>query len=193
MAFCIGTLVLALVVNAFGDLPNSWAYKSAFVTQYAVTGVALVLLPFIPESPTWFVMKGKDEAALKAQMKLGYGEPMALRKIANIKFTLKKAAEEGAGVTYAELFRKSNRRRTLVATMPLTMQAWAGVFWVIGYFIYYAQLAGYSTSMSYKLNITQQVLSTTGNICSVSTSVALLNGSGSSLSVSVVASSHFGE
>jgi hypothetical protein len=167
VAFCIGTLVLALVLNAFGDLPNSWAYKSCFVTQYAVTGLALVFLPFIPETPIWLVMKGRMPEALQAQRKLGSSEQVAERKIAHIKYTLKKASEETEGVTYAELFRKTNLRRTVVACMPLTFQAWSGVYWVIGYFIYYAQLAGYSTSMSYKLNITQQVLSTTGNICSV--------------------------
>lgn len=170
VAFCIGTLVLALILDAFGDLPNSWAYKSCFVTQYGVTGIAILFLPFVPETPTWLVMRGRHDDALKAQRRLGSSEEQAKGKIANIKYTLRKAAEESEGVTYAELFRKSNLRRTIVACMPLTFQAWSGVFWVIGYFIYYAQLAGYSTSMSYKLNITQQVLSTTGNICSVSAS-----------------------
>lgn len=168
MAFCVGTLVLALILNSFGDLPNSWAYKSAFLTQYGVTGVAIIFLPFIPETPTWLVMRGRDEDALKAQKRLGSTDETAPRKIANIKYTLKKAAEESTGVSYFELFRKSNLRRTVVACMPLSFQAWSGVFWVIGYFIYYCQLAGYSTVMSYKLNVTQQVLSTVGNIGSVS-------------------------
>ena len=167
MAFCIGTLVLALVLNAFGDLPNSWAYKSCFVTQYGVTGIALLVLPLVPETPAWLVMRGRYDEAIKSQIRLGSTPQDAPGKIAHIKYTLREAEKETAGVTYAELFRKTNLRRTIVACMPVTMQAWAGVFWVVGYFIYYAQLAGYSTSMSYKLNITQQVMSTFGNICSV--------------------------
>lgn len=113
-------------------------------------------------------MKGRDEQALKSQKRLGTSDEAAPRRIANIKYTLKKAEEETKGATYAELFRKTNLRRTIIACMPLTFQAWSGVFWVIGYFIYYCQLAGYSTGMSYKLNVTQQVLSTFGNMCSVS-------------------------
>lgn len=125
MAFCIGTLVLALVLNAFGALDNSWAYKSIFLTQYFVTGIGILFLPFIPETPAWLVMKGRYDSALKSQKRLGSSEEVAKRKIANIKYTLRKAAEESAGVSYAEVFRKTNLRRTVVACMPLTFQAWS--------------------------------------------------------------------
>lgn len=65
-------------------------------------------------------------------------------------------------------FKKSNLRRTIVASMPLSIQAFSGVFWIAGYATYYFQLAGFSTSMSFKLGIIQQCLSVTGNVMSVS-------------------------
>lgn len=65
-------------------------------------------------------------------------------------------------------FKKSNLRRTIVASMPLSIQAFCGVFWVAGFSTYYMQLAGYSTAMSFKLGIVQQVISMIGNLCAVS-------------------------
>lgn len=168
ISFCVGTLVLSLIVNAYGQLDTEWAYKSAFVTQYGVTGIALFIWPFMPESPTWLISVNKDTQAIKALKRLGQSEAEIEVSLATIKYTLEKAREESSGVTYAELFRKTNLRRTIIASMPLIIQQFSGVNWIAGYFTYYAQLAGYSTAMSYKLNITQQVLSMVGNINSVS-------------------------
>lgn len=91
----------------------------------------------------------------------------ARRAVTQVQYTLEKIQQETEGVTYAQLFRKSNLRRTVVACMPLSIQPFTGVLWVAGYLLYYTQLAGFSVPMSYKLNICQQVLSTTGNITSV--------------------------
>lgn len=64
-------------------------------------------------------------------------------------------------------FRRSNLRPTIIAAMPLSIQAFSGIFWVAGYATYYFQLAGFSTSESFKLGIIQQVASILGNLMSV--------------------------
>jgi len=168
VAFCIGTLVLALIVNAYGTLDNQWAYQSAILTQYFITGIGIAFVYWMPESPSWAMSQDKPDLALAASKRLGMTDSEASRSILNIKMTIDKAAAETEGASYAQLFKKTNRRRTVVAFMPLVIQPFTGVLWVAGYFLYYTQLAGFSTAMSYKLNITQQVLSTVGNITSVS-------------------------
>jgi hypothetical protein len=168
VAFCIGTLVLALIVNAYGTLDNQWAYQSAILTQYFVTGIGIAFVYWMPESPSWAVSKDKHDLAFNASKRLGMSDDEASRSLLNIKMTIEKVAAETEGASYAQLFKKTNRRRTVVAFMPLVIQPFTGVLWVAGYFLYYTQLAGFSTSMSYKLNICQQVLSTSGNITSAS-------------------------
>ncbi|KAL3482758.1 hypothetical protein BJX62DRAFT_245564 [Aspergillus germanicus] len=121
-------LVVALIQNGYGDLPNSWAYKSLFMSQYAVTFTALIFWPFLPESPWYLVRRGKEDQAAKTN----------------------KAETEGVG--YAECFRKSNLRRTILAIGPFTIQAFCAILFIVGYMVYYIQLAGYSTAMSYRLN-----------------------------------------
>jgi hypothetical protein len=159
VSWCIGTLILALVVYVYGDLPSDIAYKSIFFTQYAVTGIAILILPFMPESPAWCISKGKDEQAIKASKRLGLDDEQAQRSVAAQRHTIAVIQAETAGATYAQLFRKSNLRRTMVACMPLTIQPFTGVSWIVsiliglrvergvtytqaGYLLYYTQLAG---------------------------------------------------
>ena len=166
LAFTIGPFMQSFIVNAYGDHDTTWAYKSGFVAQYAVTGIAMILWPFMPESPTWLLTAEKDQKAALALRRLGYSGQRLDQKLAILKLTLTEAKKETDGVTYLECFRKSNLRRTIVASMPLTIQAFSGVFWIAGYATYYYQLGGYSTSMSFRLGIIQQVLSVLGNVCS---------------------------
>lgn len=163
-----GALSSALVVNFTGDQSTRWAYRIAFVAGYGFMGIAALLLPFMPESPWWLVSHGKPEKAIKALEKIGYapGTEAGL-KLTEIKRVLAKTEEETLGATYAECFRRSNLRRTMVAAMPLTIQTFSGVAFVGSYTTYYQQLAGYSASASFKLFIIQQILSGLGNVVSL--------------------------
>lgn len=115
-------------------------------------------------SPWWLASKGRTEKALKNLRKLGHSGDEGFKKLALIELTLAQARQETEGVTYLECFRKSNLRRTIISIMPYNIQTFSGISFVAGYFTYYLQLAGYSTSMSYRLQIAQPVVSIVGNI-----------------------------
>lgn len=100
----------------------------------------------------------------KSLHKLGYTGEKQAKKLAIIEQTLDNVRRETDGVTYLECLRKSNLRRTIISVMPLIIQVFSGITFVAGYFTYYLQLAGYSTSMSYRLQIAQPVLSIVGNL-----------------------------
>jgi SP family general alpha glucoside:H+ symporter-like MFS transporter len=108
--------------------------------------------------------KGKEEKAARALKRLGQSPAEIEKKLANIKVTLEEIRQETEGVTYLECFKKSNLRRTIIAIAPLSIQALSGVYFVSAYATYYFQLAGYSTSASFKLQIVQQSISMIGNI-----------------------------
>lgn len=166
-AYTVGPFVAALILDGIGSSTTRWTYRAVFCSQYGFCAVATLFAPFMPESPWWLASKGKDAKALRSLRSLGYtAEESAEQRLALIKFTLEEVRAETEGVAYLECFRYSNLRRTIISVSPLSIQALSGVLFIASYSTYYAQLAGYSSKMSFKLNITLQVVSMFGNICS---------------------------
>jgi SP family general alpha glucoside:H+ symporter-like MFS transporter len=122
-----------------------------------------ILLADNSRSPWWLVSKGRNDDALKALHKLGYTGERGEQRLSLVQVTLEEVKKETEGVTYAECFRKSNLRRTIISIMPMCIQSLSGIAFVAGYFTYYLQLAGYPTSQSFKIQIAQPVLSIVGN------------------------------
>ncbi|RDW87540.1 hypothetical protein BP5796_03234 [Coleophoma crateriformis] len=167
LAYTVGPLTAALILNSTGTAETRWAYRAVFCAQYGFSVVATLIWPFMPESSWWLASKGKDEKALKSLRRLGHHrEGEAEKRLAEIKLTLEEVKRETQNVSYLECFRVSNLRRTIISIAPLTIQALSGVIFIAGYFTYYAQLAGFSTAMSFQLYVALQAVSMFGNICS---------------------------
>ncbi|KXL42773.1 hypothetical protein M433DRAFT_27678 [Acidomyces richmondensis BFW] len=168
LSYTLGPFTVALIMNSVGNYDNRWAYRAVFCAQYGFAAVVALLVGFMPESPWWLLSKGRDEKALRSLQRLSYSAASGddTKRLANIKVTLEAIRRETEGVTYFECFRKSNLRRTLISMAVLITQQFTGIVFAAGYSTYYAQLAGYSTEMSFKLQIVQQVLSMVGNIMS---------------------------
>lgn len=124
------------------------------------------MISTLARSPWWLVRKGRDALALRSLRRLGHTEAASETTVREIKDTLEQIRQETEGVTYLECFRKSNLRRTIICIAPLLIQTFAGALFTSSYFTYYAQLAGFSTQMSFRLSIVQQALSLAGNVVS---------------------------
>ncbi|CAM1504268.1 Fc.00g018590.m01.CDS01 [Cosmosporella sp. VM-42] len=166
LAYTLGPLVVALIVNETGTFENRWAYRAVFVAQYGFALVATLFVPFMPESPWWLASKGRQEKALKALHRLSSKGDEGEKRLAAINQTLEEIKQETEGATYLECFRKSNLRRTIISIGPLCIQSLCGIAFVASYGTYYMQLAGYSTAESFRLQIVQQVISLVGNVMS---------------------------
>jgi MFS family permease len=166
LAYTLGPLIVALIVHQTGVGTDRWSYRAIFCAQYGFAAIAAVGVFFMPESPWWLVSKDRKEKAIIALNKLGHHGIEADKKLALITNTLEEARHETEGVTYLECFRFSNLRRTMISVAPLSIQSLSGIVFAASYSTYYMQLAGFSTSMSFNLQITQQVLSLVGNVMS---------------------------
>ncbi|KAM5351789.1 hypothetical protein ACJ41O_004512 [Fusarium nematophilum] len=166
LAYTLGPFAVALIVNETGTFSNRWAYRAVFCAQYGFAVVATVFVFFMPESPWWLASKGHQERALKSLARLGSKGEEGEKRLAAINKTLDEVKRETEGATYLECFRKSNLRRTIISIAPLMIQSLCGIAFVASYATYYIQLAGYSTSESFKLQIVQQAISMIGNIMS---------------------------
>ncbi|KAI8654489.1 MFS domain-containing protein [Fusarium keratoplasticum] len=166
IAFTLGPFIVSLIANETGSRTTRWAYRAIFVSQYGISGLGFLILPFMPESPWWLVDHNKMDRAVKSLNRLGYDAVDTEKRLAVIQLTLQEIRKETDGASYLECFRKSNLRRTIISVAPMSIQALCGVFFVAAYATYYQQLAGYTADESFKLGIAQQVLSMLGNITS---------------------------
>jgi sugar porter (SP) family MFS transporter len=166
LAYTLGPLTVALIVNSTGVYTNRWAYRAVFCAQYGFAATAAIFVWFMPESPWWLTSKDRHADALNALRGLGHCGQEGEQKLAQIVTTLEEVLRETQGVTYLECFRKSNLRRTIISIMPLSIQALSGIAFAASYSTYYMQLAGYSAAFSFKLQIIQQVISLVGNVMS---------------------------
>lgn len=166
IAICFGGLCAAILTEYAGTQDSRWAYRTGFASEYGFVVVSAVLLPFMPESPWFLVGRGKTKQALGMLQRLSYSEVDAEGEVKTILNTLEKSRIETSGASYIDCFRRSNLRRTMISVAPSSIQALSGVAFVASYSTYYQQLAGFSTQMSFRLFITQQILSIFGNFCS---------------------------
>ncbi|CAO2653367.1 Nn.00g027780.m01.CDS01 [Neocucurbitaria sp. VM-36] len=164
VSYGIGPLTASIIIKYTAAVETRWAYRTIFCSQWGFAGVALLVWPFMPESPWWLVSKGRNDQALKSLHMLGYTGDRGEECLALAQVTLEEVKKETEGVTYAECFRKSNLRRTIISIMPMCIQSLSGISFVAGYFTYYLQLAGYSTDQSFKLQIAQPTLFIVGNL-----------------------------
>lgn len=49
LAYTLGPLVAALIVNDTGTFTNRWAYRAVFCAQYGFAVFATIAVPFMPE------------------------------------------------------------------------------------------------------------------------------------------------
>lgn len=162
VAFSIGPLVCFIINYSQSNNLTRWGYRSIFAAQWGFAAVSMIVLLFVPESPTYYVLQNKQEKAKKAYEKL-LGDPVsAMHQLAVLTDTVRKAEEVSSGATYIDCFRGTNLRRTLVACAPFIFCPFSGVYFTGNYTSYWFQLAGYDASMSFKLTIAAQVCSILG-------------------------------
>ncbi|TDZ20968.1 Major facilitator-type transporter ecdC [Colletotrichum orbiculare MAFF 240422] len=128
-------------------ISGQWSYRLAFSMTFLVPTLFAIVLPFLPESPVWYVKKGRDDDARRAIVKL-YGETVDVEeRLGFIKSELETEAGEASAAkktSWAAIFTKEHRWRTLVAVLGLQSQNFSGGYFANTYQTYYLELVGQS-------------------------------------------------
>ncbi|KAJ5123787.1 MFS hexose transporter [Penicillium atrosanguineum] len=162
----VGQLIVSIIINCTGDVSSRWAYRAVFLSQYGVWVIAVGFLPFMPESPWWLLARGHRAKAEGALIRLGYPAEEIEANMTRIQLTLDGVRHETEGASFAECFRKTNLRRTIISVAPMAIQALCGIAFVVSYATYYIELAGYTTVDAYRIWIGIVGLAMFGNMCS---------------------------
>ncbi|KAL4886970.1 general substrate transporter [Aspergillus karnatakaensis] len=119
---------------AFADGPVAWRFPLAFQLVFIV--IIYMVVPFLPESPRWLIIKGRDDEALKILSDIEdkpQTDPFVLSQLQSIKYAVE--YERSNGMSWGELLRGrgSNKsgtktiRRLILGMGTQSMQQFAGI------------------------------------------------------------------
>uniref|UniRef100_A0A060TJ03 ARAD1D51040p n=1 Tax=Blastobotrys adeninivorans TaxID=409370 RepID=A0A060TJ03_BLAAD len=163
ISYCIGPYICFFINYGISSGTTAWAYRALFCAQWGFAAVALLFLPFMPESPWTYVIKGDSKKALRSYQRLLPTLEDAQRQLQVAEITYAEAQELTKGASFFECFKGTNLRRTMVACVPMILQPMCGVQFTISYTTYYFQLVGFSSHKSFQFTIAAQTLSIAGN------------------------------
>jgi sugar porter (SP) family MFS transporter len=153
LSFVIGQLVASGVLAGCQARTDRWAYDIPFATQVIFPIIILVLLPFCPESPWWLVRRGDVQKAERSLHRLTNGIVDTSALLAHIELTTAIENAETEKSRFIDCLKKTDLRRTIICVMVYAIQPLVGNFLVIGYAVYFFELAGLETSDAFNLGV----------------------------------------
>lgn len=139
-------------VTATGIVYNTWSrkdsgsYKIVMGIQIIYPLLILVTLPFLPETPRYLCMKGREDEALQVLTSLRKDSEQATLELEDIKVSLNIHVDESSWV---DLFKGSNLRRTIIALVIPTVETWQGLSFIGNYLVVF--LISLGTTNTYQL------------------------------------------
>ncbi|KAH8152048.1 uncharacterized protein LAJ45_04042 [Morchella importuna] len=131
----LGSFVISIVNNFTQHIKSDASYRIPIGLLLILPVLIIPGLPFLPESPRWLMKKGREEEARKS-LNLLHKDDVDFSvesEIAFLKATITEQEELNKSSTWADCFRGTNLRRTLLAILIQVMQQFTGVSFIFNY------------------------------------------------------------
>jgi MFS transporter, SP family, general alpha glucoside:H+ symporter len=147
-----GQLFGSIVIFAVNGVEGKAGYLAAFGAQWPLAAAPFILSFFIPESPSYLLMKGQDEkaAAMAKRLYAPRADPQIL--LQTMKASIEEDREVTANASFLACFNHANHRRTWIAILGNLYPALFGLE-LISRSSYFLQLLGMKSSLSLMLLI----------------------------------------
>lgn len=159
-----GQCLAYLVLQQTQYIAGKASYQTLFAVQWPFVAIALIFLPWLPESPYYLIERGQLPQAKKACQQLHDKKFDVEGYIASIQVDLETTSQTQAEASYKECFQGTNRIRTIIATSTFFIQSVSGISWIIGYMAYFLQLGGLTVPQSFNATVGLSFLSLFGNM-----------------------------
>ncbi|RDW91651.1 hypothetical protein BP5796_02816 [Coleophoma crateriformis] len=168
----ISQLVVSCIDQGTESLHNANSYRIPMGLLIVLPGIMIILLPFIPESPTWYIYKGHHAKAEKSLRQINRSMPSydPSADIQNIDDQVAMERQMESQSTWASVFRDPVERRKLIyACGAMLAQQINGIQFWYTYGVVFAQSIG--TAQPFTINTITNVV----QIVAVGLSVLLGN------------------
>lgn len=132
----LGTLTAAAVCLGTAQMESDWAWKTPIACQIPLgVGFALSLFYF-PESPRWLVLRQQTERAQQSLARFYHMEAdaeLVRQQLETIQHYINTEQDQRASVSFLDILRQGNLRRTLISSLVLFGLAISGIAFVTPY------------------------------------------------------------
>ncbi|QKX61315.1 uncharacterized protein TRUGW13939_08463 [Talaromyces rugulosus] len=125
----LGGIIINSVCRGTSGIPTNAAWRTPMFLFYVVPTIVAACIWFIPESPRWLLLQDRVDEALDSLEKLRGSRRDGYDPREELALLQRSLLEEQNQGTYADLFRGSNLKRTLIAMgMNFFLQATGSPF-----------------------------------------------------------------
>ncbi|KAJ4365383.1 hypothetical protein N0V95_000530 [Ascochyta clinopodiicola] len=161
----IGQLIAIAVIKSMFGRTDEWAYRIPYALQWMWFPILITAVYLAPESPWWYVRKGRYDDAKRSLLRLTSPKPGSTfdadETVDMMRHTNELEKEMTAGTTYLDCFKGVNLRRTEIVCMLFLSQNLAGNTFS-NYSTYFFEQAGLTGTIPYDFALGQYGLNTIG-------------------------------
>lgn len=113
----LGGIIINCVCRGTSELTTNAAWRIPQILFYVIPSIVAICVWFIPESPRWLLLQGREKDALESLrlLRTTGNRESDYDPIQELYLLKRSLLEEQNQGTYRDLFRGSNRKRTLIA------------------------------------------------------------------------------
>ncbi|KAK0648090.1 general substrate transporter [Cercophora newfieldiana] len=140
-----GSAIGLLIANATNNMDSKLCYQIPLYVLYAMPAVVVATIFFLPESPRWLLLNGKEEEALKALtwIRNGAYDKLALQsEFEEMRLNALHDLENQSLWLALDLFCGTNLRRTIVCLGIGCINPGIGAMFILAFGTYFFKMVG---------------------------------------------------
>ncbi|POR38487.1 General alpha-glucoside permease [Tolypocladium paradoxum] len=169
LCWVMGQFIASGVLRGMIARDDEWGYKIPFALQWLWPVPLIVGIYLAPESPWWLVRRGRLDDAKRSLARLTTRNSAIPfqpdETVSMMVHTNEMEKEIHAGISYTDLFKGVNLRRTEIVCVTWMIQTLCGSTFM-GYSTYFYQQAGMAVENSFSMSLGQYALGAVGTVTS---------------------------
>ncbi|EGX89837.1 sugar transporter, putative [Cordyceps militaris CM01] len=135
----------ASIIQGVHGLSSKWAWRAPVVVMMIAPFIMLCLIPLLPETPRWYITRGRPDDALQALRDLRgstWPEEELESEIREMSAMYELECSLEGSTTYRDCFRNTDLRRTRISLIFVVFQSFTGISFIAGYGTLFFALSG---------------------------------------------------